>query len=118
MSAGQLIDYFDEQSGEWVSVPMDELGFPLTPERLASIEQAHMDYEALQELTRALDAELRAAMPPPQPPSPSPVPMFPSWVEGEDGLWYAPVPYPSESEPRRFMWDELDGAWIDMEAQA
>lgn len=51
----------------------------------------------------AYDAE-RDAFIPPQP--------FPSWTLGDDCLWHAPVPMPTEGGPYR--WDEDAGAWVNV----
>lgn len=113
--------WFNDETNEWVEVELDESGLPLTPDRISEIESLRQKMERI------------AASKPPGPfweydfeteewfksyPKmiyPMPYPLTDSWTQGEDGMWYAPVPPPPPAENGIYNWNEDTMSWDFLE---
>ena len=115
---------WDETAQKWIKVPLDEFGFPATPERREALRQ-YENWVWSDEVGNWV------------PPSPKPDPImspdnpewvdavfvwddnavawvakstkpYPSWVRAQDGQWMAPVPYPGSGD---WIWNEDTLSW-------
>jgi hypothetical protein len=119
--------YYNETDKEWQDIEVDEIGLPLTPERLEEMELIKVQQEVIENEMQSFNIPER---PFDQPyanfynaisgvwetlfPSPSQNQEWDSWTQREDGLWYAPVNYPSEI-PGEYIWDELELGWLQIQ---
>ena len=127
----QTTNYFNEETGIWETIKLDDFGFPLTDERKqdiikADIEREEMALKMEEEIESIFaNAEIAAGPKPvgfvvgldivnltwiPLTQIPAQELLWESWIKKEDG-WYPPIDYPSNN-PFEYMWDELEQAWI------
>lgn len=127
----ETTNYFNEKTGVWEIVKVDDNGFPIVGERVEAAKEAQILYHTAGERQEAAiqksleEATIEAGEKPegfvsgvdvinkkwqPLTLIPALSNRWPSWIEKEDG-WYPPIDYPSDN-PYEYMWDELDQSWI------
>lgn len=127
------VDIFNEKTGLWEKIELDEFGFPLTEQRKKEkkdIEDENNSIDIardkkIQEIINNIENNQEKPEGSigfdfvnnewifPTFPTPTQEKLWDSWIKKEDGLWHAPVDYPSEN-PLQYKWDELEQKWIDV----